>query len=221
MDHPPTLITLGDHFQVTPVGLVIQGNPSFDAWSATGQTLQAIAPASQWCLGDWIIDGEMRYGDTYTQALGETSYTKQSLGDMVYVCRRFSIERRRADLSFQHHRKLAPQPPGIQDQFLDIASEYDLSASKMGTVLNRFLEGELIDDILEDILNQPLVITPGITPRRPRLISNTSAQIVGWDKHTVTLNLADLPTAYLTPGVEVYVKIVTVPPPEEEQEDLD
>lgn len=204
------LFSLEDSFEITPVGLRITGQPSFDAWQRAGNVLQVVTPAVQWCLGDWILAGEQRYGEMYAQALDATAYAKQSLADIVWVCRNWPYERRRADLSFQHHRVCAPMTAALQDVFMTLAAEYHLSASKLSRVVKRFMDGCSLETSLTDA-EAPLVISPtSPLPRQPRLICNTAATIRHMTDDSVTLALSNFPAVHLEPGVSVYVKIIDV-----------
>lgn len=62
-----SMLSVGS-FVATPTGLIVNGSPSFDEWLAYGKHLQVINQSLQMLIGDWLNEGEKRYGETYTQA---------------------------------------------------------------------------------------------------------------------------------------------------------
>ena len=68
-----------------------------------------------WCLGDWLVFGEQAYAGRYRQAIERTSLDYQTLGNYAWVAKRFSLSRRRDELSFGHHSEVAALPEPEQD----------------------------------------------------------------------------------------------------------
>ena len=68
-------------------------------------------------LGDWLNYGERKYGEMYTQAIDELDYTKQALKDAKWVSAQVEKSRRRDNLSFSHHREVAPLEPDEQEEW--------------------------------------------------------------------------------------------------------
>lgn len=213
--HEP-LLTLADHFEVTEIGLVVRGEPTFDQWQQAGQVLRALNRTTKWSVGDWLLAGERRYGETYAQALDETEYTYQSLADITWVCRTWPYERRFPQLSFEHHRAVAPAPPKMQDYLMTLAIERHWTAAELRQARDNLMDlgiaatnAELDDQAEQDEaegLDDP-------TPRsqRPRLICASPATVAAMTEDTVTVRLDRLAAQALPPGTQVYVQIVTVP----------
>jgi hypothetical protein len=104
--------------RVTSRGLQIPPDVDFDGWAALGCRIAGIASACSWCLGDWLVFGELRYGERYRTALGVTSLDYQTLRNYAWVARRIPLARRRARLSFQHHAEVAALPAAEQELWL-------------------------------------------------------------------------------------------------------
>jgi hypothetical protein len=102
----------------TATGICFDPLLPFESWSAIGARIAVHANASAWWLGDWIIFGRMKYGRRYAEAISATGLDYQTLRNYACVARRFEPERRRPDLSFQHHAELAALPDALQDRWL-------------------------------------------------------------------------------------------------------
>jgi hypothetical protein len=112
---------------LTRTAYVVQGEVAFSEWIQHGRQLGAIGRSAGWWIGDWLGYGNARYGDRYSRASRITGYDTQTLMNMVYVASRFSLERRRAGLSWSHHAELAAMPPEDQDRWLSRAEADRLS----------------------------------------------------------------------------------------------
>lgn len=115
--------------------LVAGWGPSVDLdypqWLAIGKRLGMLARCSQWWLGDWLLYGTRRWGERYTDAANVTGYDVHTLRNMVYVASRFSLSRRRDNLTWSHHAAIASLPPEEQDGWLDQAVEKRFSVADL------------------------------------------------------------------------------------------
>jgi hypothetical protein len=100
-------------------------------WSRIGRQLNALSASSAWWLGDWLIYGQAEYPDRYKQAVEQTALDYQTLRNYAWVARRYTVTRRRADLSFQHHAELASMTPPDQDLWLDRAEKFGWSRNEL------------------------------------------------------------------------------------------
>lgn len=110
-------------FSITPIGLEAVPEATFDDWKDFGKLLKGIDTARQWIIGDWLNTGEARWGEKYKDALLETDYEYQTLADYAWVCSKVSFSIRNRNLSFAHHRVIAPLPPDEQVHWLNLAQE--------------------------------------------------------------------------------------------------
>ena len=129
---PPAFI------QPTPVGLQLARDLTFREWQAIAESFGRALQTAAWCIGDWLVYGERRWGkqllldgeefdpDTagrvpshaFDAAVAATGLDRQTLSNYANVCRKIPIEDRRAEFSFAHHRILAPLPPAKRQEWL-------------------------------------------------------------------------------------------------------
>lgn len=120
-----------DRVIMTRVGLRIPTGLSFDEWKRAGQQLSGIIDSSAWCLGDWLVHGKHQYPNRYMKAIKEAGLRYQTLRNYAWVSRRFSLDRRRSRLSFQHHAEVASLPAEQQDRWLDDAENNMWTRSRL------------------------------------------------------------------------------------------
>ncbi|SDP94264.1 LmbU family transcriptional regulator [Lentzea jiangxiensis] len=113
------------------VGLRIPEQLSFADWEKAGRQLAGIVDSSSWSLGDWLIYGAAHYSDRYQRVIRAVGLSYKTLRNYSWVSRRFPIERRREDLSFQHHAEVASLPADLQDRLLDACTAGGWTTKKL------------------------------------------------------------------------------------------
>lgn len=115
---------------ITPSGLTLPDDLDLEGWTTIGAQLAAAEKAVQWCVGDWWAFGEHRYGEAQetATALGISSET---LRGYAYTAKAVDPVRRNTDLSYGHHRIVAPLEDDDQDRFLTQAAESDWSIAEL------------------------------------------------------------------------------------------
>jgi hypothetical protein len=103
------------------VGLQLDDQLTFDRWREVGAKICRYSSASSWWIGDWLTYGRSHYGERYRSAVDETGLDYQTLRNYAAVARRFSLSRRRDNLSFQHHAEVCSLDDADQDFWLDAA----------------------------------------------------------------------------------------------------
>lgn len=106
-------------------GLRLDARMPFATWKALGARIKVRSDPSSWWLGDWLVFGRQQYGDRHKEALAVTGLDAQTLDTFAAVALRFSPERRRENLSFQHHADVHAMPDATQDHWLNLASRND------------------------------------------------------------------------------------------------
>jgi len=112
-------------------GLQLPRQLSFDRWLSVGRRLSDISSSSAWCLGDWLVYGEVAFDGRYRDAIEQTALDYQTLRNYAWVVRRFCLSRRRDSLSFGHHAEVAALPEVEQDFWLGKAEEFGWSAKRL------------------------------------------------------------------------------------------
>lgn len=122
---------LGGITSATSKGLLLPRHLAFDRWVRIGIQLAVLADSSAWCLGDWLVYGEVAYSGRYRDAIEMTSLNYQTLRNYAWVARAFELSRRRDLLSFGHHAELAGLPEPEQDYWLRKAEELRWSCKQL------------------------------------------------------------------------------------------
>jgi hypothetical protein len=134
--------------QATPTGLVLAKDLTFEEWGAIGSSFGTALQTAAWCIGDWMVYGERKWSEqllmdgsdfdpvapnripsqVFDAAIKSTNLDRQTLSQYASVCRKIPMEERRINLSFGHHRLLAPLPSPQRLEWLSILD----SESKSG-----------------------------------------------------------------------------------------
>ncbi|HBF79206.1 MAG TPA: antibiotic biosynthesis protein [Streptomyces sp.] len=104
---------------------------ALEAWCRIGDQIFAVSDSSAWWIGDWLVFGQRKYRDRYQRAMKETLLDYQTLRNYAWVARKFVPQRRREDLTFQHHMEVASLPEDQQDHWLDFAVRLKWSKSEL------------------------------------------------------------------------------------------
>ncbi len=120
---------------LTRVGLRMPTVLAFEDWERAGRQLSGIVDSSSWCLGDWLVYGKRHFADRYKRAIRAAGLQYQTLRNYAWVARRFSLDRRREALTFQHHAEVASLPLGDQEHWLDAAERGTWSTKQLRTQL--------------------------------------------------------------------------------------
>lgn len=89
-------------FEPTPLGLKINGTPTFEEWNAYGHGLGVEHDSLPFRIADWLIAGD-RFGEQASQALGG-HYSPFTLVEYRRICERFPLERRWDGLTMGHYQ---------------------------------------------------------------------------------------------------------------------
>lgn len=108
-----------------PEGLPIE------SWRQLGERIQGVADLSAWWIGDWLVYGQKHYVGRYRRAMEGTSLHYQTLRNYAWVARKFDPDRRRKDLTFQHHMEVAALTREEQDHWLDFAARLNWTRDEL------------------------------------------------------------------------------------------
>lgn len=123
--------------------LIIHDDITIDEWKELGRGLKQIEGSVQFWIGDWARFGEKRgftgkYTDpkVYDELEEITGLKRQTIQQYKWVAENTSSNRLE-DLSFTHHIEVASLPLDKQKQFLQLASEKDLSVRELREEIRR------------------------------------------------------------------------------------
>ena len=151
---------------LTTVGLTFTGPLAESEWLNLMQTLVTIDTATQFAIGDALVYGETRYGETYSQAMDATGMEYQTLANRRWVSKQVPVTNRIPGLSWTHHRAVAGLPEDEQVAALQWAAENDVSASG----LQKHLTGR------ESRPTDLVAIPAGITPAEAQTVLDAYAK---------------------------------------------
>jgi N6-adenosine-specific RNA methylase IME4 len=124
----PTLPTLGEFSETSWTAPPAM---TYEEWESVGVTLQTIQGAVNWWVGDWLNEGETRYGETYAQAIEATGKSYDMVAKCKWVSSKVKSCNRLQGLSWTHHEAVAGLDSGDQERWLDHAEQYDLSVADL------------------------------------------------------------------------------------------
>ncbi len=90
-------------FRLTPTGLSVSGNPTFEDFDQIGQLLRRVHAGYQWWWGDWLNYGEGAYGERFSQALEATDWEESTLRQYAWVAKNVPLENRIDGIAFGHY----------------------------------------------------------------------------------------------------------------------
>tara|TARA_R100000664_G_scaffold12647_2_gene20319 strand:+ start:1881 stop:2480 length:600 start_codon:yes stop_codon:yes gene_type:complete len=156
---------------------LIPEDTSWEEWFKAGVVLQAIHKHINFWIGDWILYGENKFPDTYSQAVFLTGKSDTTLRNCAWVASVFpAVERR--DLSWTHHLEVAGmENTADRDHLLDKAEEEEWSAGYL-----RSMRNEIVGQ------NLPVLPEPEVT------------------RHTVPYDLQDAVNQFCSVVTEMEIK---------------
>lgn len=117
--------------RLTRTALILPESLEYNEWVRIGDCLKLVEGSVQWWLGDWLNYGERKYGEMYTQAIEETELDYGTLRNIKWIASSVGLSLRNDNLSFNHHKEVAPLPPETQVLFLNKAVNENLSVREL------------------------------------------------------------------------------------------
>lgn len=131
------------------VALQLRPDLSEQDWVKVGLSLGRAAQGIQWFVGDWLnygIDHGYVPTDRYQIAVEITNMSDAWLKVCAWVARSFKPEDRRADLSFEHHKRLASLRPGVErTAILQVAAEQGISSRDVFTLAQEVMSPSVVE----------------------------------------------------------------------------
>jgi hypothetical protein len=121
----------------TPLGLDLPPSLSWEQWSAYGATLQVAHRSIMWLLGDWLVYGERRWPDRYTQAVEATGRAVQTLRNAAWVAGAIPPAGRHPGVSWSHHAEVASLEPAERNDLLGWAASMVVDRGELRAEIGR------------------------------------------------------------------------------------
>jgi hypothetical protein len=114
-------------FSMDSTGLTVQEGITFEEWSEIGRGLFEVHAMSPIWIGDWLNEGEKRWGETYAQAVDITKLSVDTLAHYRSVMGSVPRSVRYPGGTLSHYRVVAGLPTEEQSKILKEAAEQNLS----------------------------------------------------------------------------------------------
>jgi hypothetical protein len=145
-------VTVPDRLAVTALSEVLRGRLTptsyqpaagldYDEWLDLVAVLGSMQSGCLWWIGDAILFGERKYGETFSQAEEATGLDPGTLSNVCAVCDRIEKPRRRVALSFSHHAEVCYLDERVADRLLDEAEANGWSRSRLRDAKRRLSAG--------------------------------------------------------------------------------
>ena len=118
---------MSDRWRMTPTGISIDPDISFDDWANLGEQLHFTVDAAYWAIGGWVAFGEAIFGERHAAAISPDR--SRRVEQALWVHKKVPIDIRHENLSHSHHRAVA----GLSDTFL-MARLLDMAEANGWTV---------------------------------------------------------------------------------------
>lgn len=172
----------------TRTGWTAPANMTFDEWCETGKQLMTMNESINWWLGDWLNEGEARYGETYTQALEVTGHKQDHLIKCKQVAKGVKKWMRIQDLSWTHHRHVADLDEVAQREFLALAHKHDMPSRELLTAVKAYkmaLQGDkMTGDMIAPMPSLPVMLETDYTEDNdtytPMLILDAATKVLSF-----------------------------------------
>jgi len=137
-------VGLNRYYQMSPTGINIAPDITFEAYEQIGDYLHATMDACQFALGDWAARGETLFGDDWTRAVHPDR--SRRVEQAAWVARKVPAEIRRESLTHSHHRAIA----GLDDvnlmvRLLDMAEANRWTVATLAAAAKRAKETDGAD----------------------------------------------------------------------------
>lgn len=143
------LATITPKVRVTPLGLEITAELSFEEWSALAPAIGEVARSLAFVVGDWLAYGERFAAQRplpgfqemptkvesgrYDEALLRTGLDRGTLQNYAYVSRNVPSSLRNEGLSWEHHKAVARLDADAQRHWLGLALAENETGRRMSS----------------------------------------------------------------------------------------
>jgi len=136
---------------LSPVGLnLAKMNITRDEYEVLGFVLGGMHETLKWAIGDYLIEGERRYGEEAYQLQEALGISEESRRQYVRVAEAIPMPRRHSELTWSHHRSVAALDPIEQDEWLRRAQSEGWSKADLDA--HRKPESVKTQVVVEDVI---------------------------------------------------------------------
>ena len=139
-----TIILPNPKVSISPVGMQISSELSFEEWSELATSIGQAARSIGFIIGDWLVYGQSLFGTegfadrrvdsaSYQLAINATGLDLSTLQNYAYVSRNMPFSLRSERLSWEHHRLVAKLPETEQQEWIEACLAEEDAGRRMST----------------------------------------------------------------------------------------
>jgi len=139
-----TIILPNPKVSISPVGMQISSELSFEEWSELATSIGQAARSIGFIIGDWLVYGQSLFGTegfadrrvdsaSYQVAINATGLDLSTLQNYAYVSRNMPFSLRSERLSWEHHRLVAKLPEAEQQEWIEACITEEDAGRRMST----------------------------------------------------------------------------------------
>ena len=139
-----TIILPNPKVSISPVGMRISSELSFEEWSELATSIGQAARSIGFIIGDWLVYGQSLFGTegfadrrvdsaSYQVAINATGLDLSTLQNYAYVSRNIPHSLRTERLSWEHHRLVAKLPETEQQEWIEACLAEEDAGRRMST----------------------------------------------------------------------------------------
>ena len=139
-----TIILPNPKVSISPVGMRISSELSFEEWSELATSIGQAARSIGFIIGDWLVYGQSLFGTegfadrrvdsaSYQLAINATGLDLSTLQNYAYVSRNMPFSLRSERLSWEHHRLVAKLPETEQQEWIEACLAEENAGRRMST----------------------------------------------------------------------------------------
>ena len=139
-----TIILPNPKVSISPVGMQISSELSFEEWSELATSIGQAARSIGFIIGDWLVYGQSLFGTegfadkrvdsaSYQVAINATGLDLSTLQNYAYVSRNIPHSLRTERLSWEHHRLVAKFPQAAQEHWIEACVAEEDAGRRMST----------------------------------------------------------------------------------------
>jgi len=126
------IIPAGDgSIHLTALGAQFKGDVSEEAVDELLQKSGRLARGCMFIIGDAINYANGKWGEKYDRWIELTGLEYQTLRNSASIAGKIDLYRRRYNLTFEHHKLVAPLDPEAQTSWLDLTEKHHMSKRRL------------------------------------------------------------------------------------------
>jgi hypothetical protein len=134
----------GIQAQFTERALILPEKMTVKSWLKVVEAIDTVREGARWWFGDALLQGEERWGDTYSQALDAGKYDYATLRNLRSVAKRYPSSERIYDLSWSHYNAAMGVPLDVARELLADAFANDWSVVQLRERIKEIKSGQAV-----------------------------------------------------------------------------